>query len=171
VAFGILSDRLEAGDPANGAESFNEFSASTNIIEDVPPMKLGARVNDFAWRKQVKEMRTVDSHTSLWPRTRIDLTTFRSHRQRHHPVAYLPQDYWSDLSTCRSSHSSLHLHLHYSDIGSASARFLRVHRVPPRGQVDGHRVNVGADKTESLALKVFAREWYQSGARWPKMRP
>ena len=55
-------------------------------------MKLEARVNDLARERQVKEMRTVNFHTSLWLRTRTDLTTFRSHRQRHHPVAYLPLD-------------------------------------------------------------------------------
>jgi hypothetical protein len=47
VALGILSDELDAGDPANGADSFNEFNASTNIIDDVPPMKLEASVNSF----------------------------------------------------------------------------------------------------------------------------
>jgi len=45
VAFGILSDELDAGDPADGAESFNEFNASTNIIEEAPPMKLPTRIN------------------------------------------------------------------------------------------------------------------------------
>jgi hypothetical protein len=44
VAFGILSDEVDAGDPANDAGTFNEFKASTNIIEDVPPMKLEADV-------------------------------------------------------------------------------------------------------------------------------
>lgn len=47
VAFGILSDELDAGDPVDGAESFNEFNASTSIIEDAPPIKLNARVNDL----------------------------------------------------------------------------------------------------------------------------
>ena len=51
MAFGILSDELDAGDPAVGAESFNEFSASTNIIEDAPPINLKARVNDLVLTK------------------------------------------------------------------------------------------------------------------------
>jgi hypothetical protein len=78
VAFGILSDELDAGDPVDGAESFNEFNASTNIIEEAPPMKLKACVNDLAPTRRGKEKRTVSFHMNPLPRMRIDLTTFHS---------------------------------------------------------------------------------------------
>jgi hypothetical protein len=54
VAFGILSDELDVGDPVSGAESFKEFNASTSIIEEDPPMKLRVHINDLAPTERAK---------------------------------------------------------------------------------------------------------------------
>jgi hypothetical protein len=92
VAFGILSDELDAGDPAIGAESFSEFRASTSIIEEAPPMKLEAHINVLTPTKRIGGKHTVSFHTSLLLRMKIDLTTCHWHHRRHHPVAYPLQD-------------------------------------------------------------------------------
>ena len=86
IAFGILSDRFDAGGPAIGAGSFDEFRASTKIIEEAPPMKLEARVDPHAdgtdWRKAHRKFpyesfatnENRSDHLSLAPSSSLSVT-------------------------------------------------------------------------------------------------